>query len=174
MFKITAIILLLLVFFNSQSHTIYAQCCVYQPANPQATCGDSQMCSWPGPGEGDCSADARSYCRDGTPADPSFRLPRYQDLGINLTILGTTAVGFQSHIGRLISSAMRYVFAIAGLLLFFYLLYGAFTWLSSMGNPQGIAAGSTIMTRALIGFTIIFSSYWILQIIEIIWGLDLI
>jgi hypothetical protein len=139
-------------------------------------CGPNALCA-----QGACSIDmatgqgvCTTTCVPISGANPDFSIPNYNTVGGGTSLFNFNGQNGLTAIGSIISEAMPYVIVIVGLLLFFYLLYGAFTWLSSMGNPSGISAGSTIMTRALIGFTIIFASYWIVQIIEIIWGLDLI
>ena len=40
------------------------------------------------------------------------------------------------------------------------------------GNPEGAAKGQKAITAALIGFLIVFASYWIMQIIGKITGID--
>ncbi len=43
----------------------------------------------------------------------------------------------------------------------------------AVGNEEGVREGKAKITNAIIGFVIIFVSYWIVQILEIILGVNL-
>jgi hypothetical protein len=53
------------------------------------------------------------------------------------------------------------------------LLAGGFTMLSSASNPEAADKGKQQITTALIGFIIIFAAYWIVQIVEIVLGVNI-
>jgi hypothetical protein len=74
-------------------------------------------------------------------------------------------------LGDVISNLLNYVYPLAGLILFGMLLMGGFDLLTSAGNPEKVKAGQGKITSALIGFLIIFLSYWIIQILQIILGM---
>ncbi|MDD3679240.1 MAG: hypothetical protein PHX72_00035 [Candidatus Shapirobacteria bacterium] len=97
-------------------------------------------------------------------------LPDYSDItGIesNAPIRGWT------NIGQIVSSALTYVFPIAGILVFIYLIYGGINLMIAIGNEEGIREGKAKITNALIGFVIIFVAYWIVQALEIVLGVTL-
>lgn len=73
-------------------------------------------------------------------------------------------------IGGFISALIPYVFAVAGILLFIYLLLGGYRFMTSGGNPEEVAKAREQIFAALIGFTIVFGSYFILQLAEVIFG----
>lgn len=77
-----------------------------------------------------------------------------------------------STLGDIISKLLIYIFPLAGLLLLLYLLYGGYRFLFSGGNPKSIEEGKSIITTALTGFIIIFVSFWVVQIVATILGLD--
>ena len=89
---------------------------------------------------------------------PAGSLPRQADLTL----------------GDIISKLFPYVFVAAGLLLFGYLVMGGFELLTSGGNPEKVKSAQGKITSAIIGFLIIFVAYWLVQILEIIFGLELI
>lgn len=66
----------------------------------------------------------------------------------------------------LLTRALPLLFPIAGLILFAYLVWGGFDYLTSMGDPKKADAGRSKITSAIIGFIIIFASYWIVQIVD--------
>jgi len=74
----------------------------------------------------------------------------------------------------IINTLLYYIFTIAGIILLFMLISGGFTIFVSAGNPEKIKKGTTLITNALIGFFVIFSAYWIIQVIEWTLGIKLI
>jgi len=76
-------------------------------------------------------------------------------------------------IGRIISALLPYLFAIAGLILFVFLIIGGFELLTSGGNPETTKKAQGRITSALIGFLIIFLAYWLAQILEVIFGIQI-
>ena len=59
-----------------------------------------------------------------------------------------------------ITRALNYVFTIAGILLLVYLLYGGYQLMISSSNPKKAEEARSIITNALLGFVIIFISFW--------------
>src|SRR3989344_7990805 len=80
-------------------------------------------------------------------------------------------VSFTS-LGDVINEFVKYAFPAAGLLVLLYFLYGGYEVMLSGGNPKTLEAGKSKITNAIIGFVIIFISYWIVQAVEIALGLD--
>ena len=73
----------------------------------------------------------------------------------------------------LISAILPNVYILAGIILFIYMVFGGFTLVTSGGNPENAQQGKKIITNAIIGFIIIFASFWIIQIIQIITGVNI-
>lgn len=74
-------------------------------------------------------------------------------------------------LGSIITSSILILFPIAGLILLLYLIYGGYNMMLSGGDPKKAATAKSILTTALLGFTIIFLSYWIVKIIGSVLGL---
>lgn len=64
------------------------------------------------------------------------------------------------------------IFFFAGFALILYLIAGGFQLMTSAGNPDAAAQGKGKITNALIGFVIIFTAFWIVQILGSILGLE--
>jgi len=77
------------------------------------------------------------------------------------------------NISTIISAILPYIFAIAGLVLFIFLIMGGFELLTSAGNPESAKKAQEKITSALIGFIIIFLAYWLTQALEIIFGIQI-
>lgn len=84
-----------------------------------------------------------------------------------------TGAGGKLTLANIINSLLPIIFVIAGLVLFGMLIAGGFTIFLSAGNPEKIKKGTGTITSALVGFLIIFAAYWIIQLIEITFGLRL-
>lgn len=67
-------------------------------------------------------------------------------------------------VGTLISAVLPYVFAAAGIALLIYLVLGGFQLMTAKGDPKAMQGAQAKITNALLGFVIIFISYWIVQI----------
>jgi len=76
-------------------------------------------------------------------------------------------------IGEIFSAALPMVFIFAGLGVFVYLIYGGFHLMISGGEPTAIQEAKGKITNAIIGFIIIFVSYWLIQIIEVVFGMTI-
>jgi len=81
--------------------------------------------------------------------------------------------GDKSTLGDIISSLLPYILVIAGLTLFILLIIGGFGMLTSAGSPEKMKAAQGKITSAVIGFVIIFVSYWLMRILEIIFGISI-
>jgi hypothetical protein len=63
-----------------------------------------------------------------------------------------------------------FFFAAAGFV--FYLITGGIAMMTSRGDPKALEGAKARVTSGLIGFFIVFSAYWIVQIVGILLGLD--
>ena len=86
-----------------------------------------------------------------------------------MTIQGP--VGWATDIGKVISRAVPYVFAFAGLGLLLMLLSAGFDYLTSAGDEKKLETAKQRLTYALVGFLIIFTAFWLVQIAAKIFGL---
>ena len=75
-----------------------------------------------------------------------------------------------STIGDILNELLKYIYPLAGILLFVMLILGGFDLLTSAGNEEKVKKGQGRITSAVIGFAILFAAYWIMQIIQIILG----
>lgn len=80
-----------------------------------------------------------------------------------------------TNFGQLVSVLLGNIYVIAGIVLFFIIVFAGFGILSSAGSgdKQKVAQGKQAFTAVIIGFLIIFMSYWIIQLIERITGLKI-
>ena len=74
---------------------------------------------------------------------------------------------------EIINAIIPVVFILAGIILLFILVFGGFTIFVSTGNPEKIKKGTGMITSALIGFLIIFAAYWIIELLQITFGINI-
>lgn len=78
-----------------------------------------------------------------------------------------------SSLGGIIGSLLPYLLVGAGLVLFIMLIAGGFNLLTGAANQESQEKGKQQITSALAGFLIIFASYWIAQILQIIFKIEI-
>lgn len=77
--------------------------------------------------------------------------------------------------GQLVSIIISNVYIVAGVILLVLMLFGGLMVIqgAGAGDQQKTGQGKQAFTSAVIGFLIIFASYWIIQIVESITGLEI-
>lgn len=75
-------------------------------------------------------------------------------------------------IGDVVAAIIPYFYAFTGIALLIYLIYGGFKYMTSSGDPAKIQVGKSTIVNALIGFFIVFVSYWIVEALAMFFGLE--
>ena len=75
-------------------------------------------------------------------------------------------------IGNILSRAIPFIFIFAGVGLFLMILASGFDFLTSAGDAKKLDQGKQRLTFAVVGFIIIFSAFWIVQIFGAMFGLQ--
>ncbi|MFH0928180.1 MAG: hypothetical protein V1821_01765 [bacterium] len=60
---------------------------------------------------------------------------------------------------ELISSIINQAFALIGIIVLFYFLYGGYMWMTATGDTEKVTKAKQVMTQAVIGLIIILASY---------------
>lgn len=74
-------------------------------------------------------------------------------------------------VSDIISAILPYIYVLAGLILLLMLISGGLGLMTSAGNPDKTKAAQGKITGALIGFIIIFVSYFVARIVETVFGI---
>jgi hypothetical protein len=77
-------------------------------------------------------------------------------------------------IGPVVTSAVVYVLYFAGFALTIYIVLAGFAILTSRGDDKALAAAKAKLTYGIAGFFIIFTAYWVVQIVGQILGITII
>lgn len=93
------------------------------------------------------------------------------NIGEEFAPIGTTFTTF----GKLVSVLLPNLYILAGLVMFILLIFGGLSLImgGGGGNPQQADRGKQAVTAAVVGFILIFISWWIIQIIETITGIPI-
>ena len=75
--------------------------------------------------------------------------------------------------GGIISRMLVFSFPLAGFILFIMLFWGGFEIVYGASTSKSMEAGKNRITTALIGFFFLFASYWIIQILEEVFGITI-
>ncbi|MFH2085912.1 MAG: hypothetical protein ABII21_03965 [bacterium] len=97
-------------------------------------------------------------------ADFKFEYQKYND-----------AIGLKgnANIGSIVSTLLPIILQVAGLILFGMLVMGGFTMLAGAADKESQEKGKGMVTSALVGFLIIFLAYWIAQLLQIIFKVNI-
>lgn len=72
--------------------------------------------------------------------------------------------------GAVLSRVLFFAFPLAGIILFVMLIWAGFEMVSGATEKKSQDAGKQRATAAVIGFVLLFVSYWIIKILEIVTG----
>jgi len=76
-------------------------------------------------------------------------------------------------IGSVVSGAITLVLIGAALVFFFMLVIGGIQWMTAGGDKEKAAGARGQLTSALIGLTIVFTAWAIIQLINTLFGIDI-
>lgn len=93
--------------------------------------------------------------------------------------IGDYFLGAGSHfqtlegVGGLVSLFLNIAFVVAGVILLIFFILGGIGLISTAGqsDPQKLEQSKKTLTSALIGLIIVFASYWIVKLLEQLFGL---
>lgn len=86
---------------------------------------------------------------------------------------GFEFAGQKANLGAVISDVLKYIYPAAGIIFFFILIAGGFQLLTAAGNEETIKKAQQKITYGLVGFLIIFVSFWLIKIIEAVLGVSI-
>jgi hypothetical protein len=76
-------------------------------------------------------------------------------------------------VSSLVTLFLNIIFVLSGLILLFFFIFGGIGMISSAGknDPQKAEQSKKTITSAVIGFVIVFVSYWIVKLIGQLFGI---
>ena len=98
------------------------------------------------------------------------------DIADLLNRVNNQGVGLGSNLSQprgIISALLPYLLVISGLILLFMLISGGFQIMTAVSDPDKASAGKQRITAAIAGFILLLASYWIAQLLQIIFGINI-
>lgn len=95
------------------------------------------------------------------------------NLGDKLQFQGSSANSIYNTPSDLINNILPNVYVAAGLIIFFMFILGGFNVMSSGSDSHKMDEGKKIINFAIIGLLVVFGSYWIIQIVQVLTGLKI-
>jgi len=80
---------------------------------------------------------------------------------------------YKVQLGVLVSQILLYAIVIAGLIFFVKLLMAGFGYLTSAGDPGKLQSTSKSLINAAIGLFLVFTTFFIAQILQVIFGINI-
>lgn len=91
-----------------------------------------------------------------------------------LKVGNSEANGDFNTLGGVINRVLLFIFPLAVLILFLMLFWAGFEMFSGAADKGSVEKGKNRATMAIVGFILLFISYWLIQIIETVFGVVLI
>ena len=76
------------------------------------------------------------------------------------------------NLGDIINTVLPYAYSLAGIILLLLLIAGGLGLMTSAGDPKKVESAQKRITNAIIGIVIIFASYWIIQLLSTLLGIE--
>lgn len=99
------------------------------------------------------------------------------DIGETLNLGGGKTIGSVTEYATLfpiLSIILKNIYVIAAIILFIMIFIGGLGMIINAGNAEKQKQSSKTLGSAVLGFVIMFLSYWLIKIIEIITGVEII
>jgi len=90
-----------------------------------------------------------------------------------LVISGSKQAERLSTFGGIISRLLEFAFPLAGMILFVMIVVGGFQMLTGAAGQKGLEEGRKKVTTAILGFLLLFSAYWIAQLLELVFNIQI-
>lgn len=69
---------------------------------------------------------------------------------------------------------IRNIYVLTGIVLFFFIVIGGLGMILNAGDVEKQKQGSKTVTSAIFGYLIMFTAYWLIKIVQLIFGVKII
>jgi hypothetical protein len=74
-------------------------------------------------------------------------------------------------LGDAVSRGLQYLLPLSGIILFVIIIIAGFQLLTSAGDPKTMEKAKQNLTWGVIGFVVIFVSFWLMKLLEFLLGI---
>lgn len=92
---------------------------------------------------------------------------------INIVTPGTVFTDSDTLLTTAVSRILLFAIPLAGLIFLVMIIASGFTMLTSVGEPGKIQSATKTLTNSLIGLLLVIAAYFIIQILEAVFGLTI-
>lgn len=127
-----------------------------------------------------CSVGGVTYwCTTGPECQALQNAPQNNGLGsfssmfgsINQHLINNSSISSPNNfLGNALNLVMPFIFVLAGLGMLAMLIAGGFQIMTAVQDPNRAEEGKQRIVAAFVGFFILFAAYWLIQVLEIIFG----
>lgn len=93
-----------------------------------------------------------------------------QNINVNGTSIKGPLVGY-TDISSIINNVVPFIMSLAGIILFFVLMWGGFDYVTSQGQPDKLKTANAKITAGVIGFVLLVLSFLITRVFSYIFGI---
>jgi len=80
--------------------------------------------------------------------------------------------GLPTSISAIVAKAFPFIFALAGVGLLLMIIAAGFTLMTSAGDSKKMESGKNRLTFAIVGFLVIFTAFWVVQLLGTMFGVE--
>ncbi len=95
-----------------------------------------------------------------------------QNFGLINSSAGVSTTLYSVKPFQIVQLLLPYIFSIAGIVLLFNLISSGFKLMTSQGEPKAVQSAQAKITTSLIGILILFTSFWIVNLIMKFFGIS--
>lgn len=151
-------------------HVVKADCSVNQgdPVARPIRCAVNAAVYWCSTAD-QCRTAQNQAINNPAPAGAGAFSAMFQNINQHLIQNGKISSP-NNFIGNIINTLLPLIFVIAGMGLLIMLISSGFQIMTAVQDPNRAEEGKQRIVAAFVGFFILFAAYWLIQVLEIIFG----
>lgn len=79
-----------------------------------------------------------------------------------------------NNLGQILNVLLQLIFFVAGVAMFFSLIFGGIQWITAGGDPKAMDSARRRITNSVIGLVIVVAAYAIALILEQVFGIKIV
>ena len=87
--------------------------------------------------------------------------------------IGSTPLGQDQKFFLIFWTLIKNLYVLTGIILLFFLIAGGLGMIINAGNVEKQKQSSQTVTAAVVGYLIMFAAYWLVKIVEIVFGVNI-
>jgi hypothetical protein len=93
-----------------------------------------------------------------------------QKINVNGMAIEGPLVGY-TNIADIVNNVVPFVMSLAGIILFFVLMWGGYDYVTSQGLPEKLKSANAKITAGVIGFVLLVLSFLITRVLAYVFGI---